>query len=83
MKKPMQSPTARVTTLVDVTPQLLREFADRLDQAAKLALVKHGSSVIVDFVDDITFRFKPEVPLSRMMVNFVETPVSSGLSEDP
>jgi hypothetical protein len=75
MKKPIQNPTAKVATVVDVSPQILREFADRLDQAAKVARVKHGSNVLVDFTDEITFRFNPEVPLSKMMNGFTDTEV--------
>lgn len=75
MQKPIQSPTARVTTLVDVSPQILREFADRLEHQAKITRVKHGSNVLVDFTDEITFRYKPDVPLSRALgeleVNYV------------
>jgi len=71
MKKPIHNPTARVTTLIDISPKLLREFADRLEQAAKLVPTKHGSSVIVEFADDITFRYKPD---SRAFGSFIEIP---------
>lgn len=65
MEKALESSNPKTTTIVTVTAAQLRVIADRLDEAARHALP--GQEISYDFTRTITFRYDPEVSLSRMM----------------
>jgi hypothetical protein len=60
MHKTITSPNAQVTTIVEITPSILREYANRIEDASKHATP--GTSVLCPFTHAITFRFSPEIP---------------------
>lgn len=59
IEKAMSNQTPVVTQIIEVTPQLLREIADRLENSQKVALP--GENVLISFSRRILFRFDPEV----------------------
>ncbi len=65
MEKPLHRPNVTATHIVDLsdtTPQILREYADRLDQVIKFA--NPGQDLLCPLTNGITLRFK--VPPARV-----------------
>jgi ribosome-associated translation inhibitor RaiA len=59
MERALSNETANRVRFVEVTPSLLREAADRLEQSAKYA--QHGEEVALRFTSSVTLRFQPEI----------------------
>lgn len=65
MDKALTNQLAQTTALVSVTPDLLREAANRLEQASKAALP--GECVQVPFTRRITLYFNPDTPTFKVL----------------
>jgi hypothetical protein len=60
MQKAMSNQNVQTKTLVEVSPAVLREVADRLENTSKSAMP--GQTLTLPFTNSIWFQFNPEIP---------------------
>lgn len=70
IEKTAAEPQALSSRMIEITPTLLREYADRLELSARHALP--GEVVLCNITNSIIVVYKPDFPNRESMLSFLD-----------